>query len=79
MKSLHDVMATIERALKADPRPCCFACLGVASQEMVNQVEKHVRENLSKVYTIEDGTCHRKDHHAKVIHLKDSAKPLPKL
>jgi len=77
MKSLQDVMTTIERTLKADPRPCCFACLGVASQEMVSQIEKHISENLSKVYTVEDGTCHKKDHHAKVIRPKDAGTAMP--
>jgi len=73
MTSIHDIMKTIERALAADPRPCCFHCLGVTSQELCEQVEKHIKENLSKVYTVEDGTCHKKDHHAKVIHPKNAA------
>lgn len=79
MKSLHDVIATIERALSKDPRACCLACLGVASQEMCTEVEKYVQERLSTVYTFENGTCHRKNHQARVIHLREAAKPLPKL
>ena len=79
MKSLSDVIATIERELNKDPRPCCLACLGVASQDMCSQVEKYVNERLSTVYTIENGTCHKKDHQARVIHPRDAAKPLPKL
>jgi len=77
MKSLQDVMATIERTLKADPRPCCFACLGVSSQDMCSQVEKHIRENLSKVYTVEDGTCQKKDHQARVVRPKDAGTAMP--
>jgi len=79
MKSIHDIMKTIERALAADPRPCCFHCLGVTSQELCDEVEKHVKEKLSDVYTVEDGTCQKKDHHARVIHPKDAAKAPPKL
>lgn len=79
MKSLSDVIATIERELKKDPRPCCLACLGVASQDMYSQVEKHVQEKLSAVYSIENGTCHKKNHQARVIHPRDAVKPLPKL
>jgi len=79
MTSIHDIMKTIERALAADPRPCCFHCLGVTSQDLCDQVEKHIKEKLSDVYTVEDGTCHKKDHHARVIHPKDAAKAPPKL
>ena len=79
MKSLSDVIATIERELKKDPRPRCLACLGVASQDMCSQVEKHVNEKLSAVYTIENGTCQKKNHQARVIHPREAAKPLPKL
>ncbi len=79
MKSLSDVIATIERELNKDPRPRCLACLGVASQDMSTQVEKYVQDRLSTVYTIENGTCYKKNHQARVIHPKDAAKPLPKL
>ena len=79
MKSIHDIMKTIERALAADPRPCCLHCLGVTSQELCDEVEKHVKEKLSDVYTIEDGTCQKKDHKARVIHPKDAVKAPPKL
>ncbi len=79
MTSIHDIIANIERALKADPRPCCFHCLGVTSQDLCEQVEKHIKENLSKVYTVEDGTCHKKDHRARVIHPKDAGAAAPKL
>lgn len=79
MKTVHDIVKTIERALAADPRPCCLHCLGVASQELCDQVEKHVKEKLSEVYTVENGTCHKKDHKARVIHPKDAAKAPPKL
>jgi hypothetical protein len=77
MKTIHDIIATIEKALKEDPRPCCFSCLGVTSQELCEQVEKHIKENLSKVYIVEDGTCQRKDHHARVIRPKDAGTAMP--
>ena len=77
MKSIHDIIATVESALKEDPRPCCFDCLGVSSQELREQVEKHIREKLSTVYTVEDGTCHKRDHQARVIHLRDAVQKLP--
>ncbi|MSQ77013.1 MAG: hypothetical protein EXR97_00970 [Nitrospiraceae bacterium] len=77
MTSIHDIMATIERALKADPRPCCFHCLGVTSQEICDQVEKHIKENLSTAYTVEKGTCHKKDHQARVIHPRDAGTAMP--
>ena len=79
MKTVHDIIATIERALKEDPRPCCFHCLGVTSEELCEQVEKHIQDKLSTVYTVEDGTCHKRDHHARVIHPRDAAKAPPKL
>lgn len=72
-------MGTVERALREDPRPTCLHCLGITSQDLCEQVEKHVREKLSDVYTIENGTCHKRDHQARVIHPKDAAKSLPKL
>jgi len=77
MKSIQDIIATIERAFKEDPRPCCFACLGVTSQDLCEQVEKHIKEKLSTVYTVEDGTCHKKDHHARVVRPKDAATAMP--
>ena len=79
MTSIHDIVKTIERALAADPRPCCLHCLGVTSQELCEQVEKHIKDNFSKVYTVEDGTCHKKDHRARVIHPKDAGVAAPKL
>ena len=79
MKSLQDIMVTVERALREDPRPCCLHCLGITSQQLCEQIEQHVREKLSDVYTIENGTCHKRDHQARVIHPRDAAKPLPKL
>lgn len=79
MKSVQDVIVTIDRTLSKDPRPHCLACLGVASQDMCGQVEKYIQERLSTVYTVENGTCHKKNHQARVIHPRDAAKPLPKL
>jgi len=43
----------------------------------VSQIEKHISENLSKVYTVEEGTCHKKDHHARVIRPKDTGTAMP--
>lgn len=77
MKTVPDIIKTIERTFKEDPRPCCFHCLDVTSQELCEQVEKHIKENLSKVYTVEDGTCHKKDHHARVIRPKDAGTAMP--
>lgn len=77
MTSIHDIIATIEKAFKEDPRPCCLPCLGVASQQLSEQVEKHIKEKLSNVYTIEDGTCHKRDHKARVIHPRDAATAMP--
>lgn len=71
MKTIHDVIVDIDRAFKADPRPCCFHCLSVVSQELSHGVEKHIRENLSETYTVEDGICKRRDHHARVIRLRN--------
>jgi hypothetical protein len=77
MTSIHDIVANIERALKEDPRPCCFHCLGVTSQDLCEQVEKHIKEKLSTVYTVEDGTCQKKDHKARVIRQKGAGTAMP--
>jgi hypothetical protein len=77
MKTVPDIIKTIERAFKDDPRPCCFHCFGVTSQELCAAVEKHIQENLSKVYTIEDGTCPRKDHQGRVIRPRETAQAAP--
>ena len=77
MKSIHDIMATIEGAFKEDPRPCCLPCLGVSSQELIEQVEKHIKEKLGDVYTVEDGTCHKKDHHARIVRPKSAGTAMP--
>ena len=77
MKSIHDIIATIERALKEDPRPCCFHCLGVTSQDLCEQVEKHIKEKLSDAYTVENGTCHKRDHQARVIRPRDTGTAMP--
>lgn len=77
MTSIHDIIATIEKAFKEDPRPCCFPCLGVASQQLIEQVEKHIKEKLSNVYTVEDGTCHKRDHKARVIRPRDAGTAMP--
>ena len=79
MTSIHDIMKIIERALAADPRPCCFHCLGITSQDLCEQLEKHIQEKLSDVYTVEKGTCHKKDHKARVIHPKNAAAAMSKL
>jgi len=79
MKTVPDIIKTIERAFKEDPRPCCFNCFGVTSQELCTEVEKHIQEHLSKVYTVEDGTCPRKDHSGRVIRPKDVPTEAPKL
>ncbi|OGW65694.1 MAG: hypothetical protein A3H49_01945 [Nitrospirae bacterium RIFCSPLOWO2_02_FULL_62_14] len=77
MKSVQDIIATIERAFREDPRPCCLRCLDVTSQELCEQVEKHIKEKLSNVYTVEDGTCQKKDHHARVIRPKSAGAAMP--
>lgn len=79
MKRVQDILVTVERTLNKDPRPCCLACLGVASQEMCIEVEKYVQERLSTVYTVENGICYKRDHRTRVIHPREAAKPLPKL
>ncbi len=79
MKTVPDIIKTIEKTFKEDPRPCCFHCLGVTSLELCTEVEKHIQEHLSKVYTIEDGTCPRKDHPGRVIRPREVATEAPKL
>jgi hypothetical protein len=79
MKTVQDVVVTVERALRQDPRPCCFHCLGIASEQLCQQAEEYIRERLSTVYTVENGTCYRRDHHARVVHPREAARPLPKL
>jgi len=77
MTSVSDIIANIERAFKEDPRPCCLPCLGVSSQQLIEQVEKHIKDNLSQVYTVEDGTCHKRDHQAKVVHPRSARTAMP--
>jgi hypothetical protein len=79
MKTVHDIIQTIERAFRDDPRPCCFHCFGVTSQELCAEVEKHIKEKLSDLYTVEDGTCPRKDHPGRVIRPREAAQAPPKL
>lgn len=79
MKTVQEVVVTVERALRQDPRPCCFHCLGITSELLCEQVEKHIQERLGTVYTVENGICHRRDHRARVVHAREAAKPLPKL
>lgn len=71
MKTISDVLVDLDRTFKADPRPCCFHCLSVVSQELSYGVEKHIRENLSMTYIVEDGTCKRRDHQGRVIRLRN--------
>lgn len=77
MKTVPDIIKIVERALTADPRPCCLHCLDVTSQELCEQVEKHIKEKLSDVYTIENGTCHKRDHQARVIRPKSAGTAMP--
>jgi hypothetical protein len=70
-------MATIERALKEDPKPCCFPCLGITSQDLSEQLERHIKEKLSDVYTVEDGTCCKRDHRARIVRPKDAGTAMP--
>jgi hypothetical protein len=73
MKTIRDVIVDLDRAFKADPRPSCFHCLGVVSLELCTEVERHIRGNLSKVYTVEDGICRKRDHQARVIRLRNGS------
>jgi hypothetical protein len=67
MKTIRDVIVDLDRTFKADPRPSCFHCLGVTSLELCAEVERRIQGDLSRVYTVEDGICKKKDHHARVI------------
>jgi hypothetical protein len=73
MKTIHDVIVNLDRAFKADPRPGCFHCLGVTSQDLCGEVERYIQGNLSKVYTVEDGICKKRDHHGRVIRLRNGS------